>query len=277
MQILELEEGKLRSLKKISVPSPVKCITFSASSLEERHASIGCFGGSVLVYDLNHSELPIYSCKIDSELINAIDGFHSPNEICAASRDGSVCIFDTRKRESAAVRFKHHSAADCWSVSVASTDHRSVFCGFDNGDLALIDLRTCSLSWAENVQDGVCSMDVNEKGVVLATTIGSMFHLFDIDRDIQISKKNTQGTIWCGRQLKKTDYFATTGGASNGALNLYKQKKRTDGTLTDVQLVHKSQSGSQPTLSLSWCQSKVGLCSFVSLDRSVSVGYFPSL
>ena len=71
-----------------------KCGTFGASSLQSRHLATGDFNGYLQCFDLERTEIPVYSVKAHDQIINCIDGAGGvgvntgPPEIVTGSRDG---------------------------------------------------------------------------------------------------------------------------------------------------------------------------------------------
>jgi WD40 repeat protein len=87
-------------------PDPIKCGTFGASSLEDRHLATGDFNGHLALWDLeNLAQGPVYSVKAHDQIINAIDGVaglgigRGAPEIVTASRDGHVKVWDPRLKD----------------------------------------------------------------------------------------------------------------------------------------------------------------------------------
>ena len=81
---------------------PIKCITFGATSLADRHPATGDFDGNVDVWDLEHKS-SVWQVKGHSSMINAIDGVGGgattsssvdigAPELVTGSRDGSVKV-----------------------------------------------------------------------------------------------------------------------------------------------------------------------------------------
>jgi hypothetical protein len=98
VQVYSLNHGKLETIIDVEKQHGFKCCTFAASSLEQRHMSSGDYEGRLAVWDLDHMDLPIFSVKAHSGLINCIDGCgglgigYGAPEIVTGGRDGSVKV-----------------------------------------------------------------------------------------------------------------------------------------------------------------------------------------
>jgi len=76
--------------------------------------------------DLENSEIPVYSVKGHSEIINSIDGCGGLGigggapELVTGSRDGSVKVWDTRQKDAAVATMEPaegETRRDCWTVA----------------------------------------------------------------------------------------------------------------------------------------------------------------
>ena len=125
LQVYALNHGKMETLLDIEKQHGFKCCTFAASSLEQRHLASGDYDGRLAVgcslrrlrfifshplfrnkplnaraqvWNLEHTDLPIYSVKAHAGLINCIDGCgglgigYGAPEIVTGGRDGSVKV-----------------------------------------------------------------------------------------------------------------------------------------------------------------------------------------
>ena len=135
--------------------------------------------------DLERIEIPVYSVKGHSAIINAIDaigglgvGGGAP-EIVTGSRDGkniifiiismyfwimcigSVKVWDPRQRDAPVACMEPaegETRRDCWCVAFGnsfSDTERCVCAGYDNGDVKMFDLRTMTQRWETNIKNGV--------------------------------------------------------------------------------------------------------------------------
>ena len=82
---------------QIEKSKALKCGTFGATSLQQRHLATGDFDGKMQLWNLESPELPVYSVKGHKEIINCIDGVggvgigEGAPEIVTGSRDGMAC------------------------------------------------------------------------------------------------------------------------------------------------------------------------------------------
>lgn len=235
---------KLFLLFKTEKLKAFKCGTFGASKIESRHFATGDFDGNLNIWDLERLETPVFSVKAHTEIINAIDGIgglgigEGAPEIATASRDGAVKVWDPRQKDVPVAVIEPaegETRRDAWTTCFgnAYNSYERVICsGYDNGDIKLFDLRSMSLRWETNVQNGVCCLEFDRKDIImnklLATTLESKIHVFDtrVQNDkhggfASVTEKAHGSTVWLGRHLPQNrEIFMTCGGA--GSMYLWK-------------------------------------------------------
>lgn len=95
LRVYELDVGEAKVIHEAEKPEGLKCGTFGASALEDRHLATGDFKGRLSIFDLERPERPVYSVAAHSALINSIDGCGGLNigggapELVTCSRDGT--------------------------------------------------------------------------------------------------------------------------------------------------------------------------------------------
>ncbi|RXM37171.1 WD repeat-containing protein 92 [Acipenser ruthenus] len=244
---------------KIEKAKPFKCGTFGATSLQQRHLATGDFGGNLNIWNLEAPEIPVYSVKAHTEIVNTIDGVgglgigDGAPEIVTGSRDGNAC----------------------------NDQDRCICAGYDNGDIKLFDLRNMS----------VCCVEFDRKDInmnkLVATSLEGKFHVFDMRTQhptkgfASVSEKAHKSTVWQARHLPQNrDIFMTAGGA--GSLHLWKyeypaqrSKKDADeiemGVAGSASLLQNVTLSTQPIASLDWSPDKQGLCVCSAFDQTVRV------
>ncbi|RHY89876.1 hypothetical protein DYB37_001599 [Aphanomyces astaci] len=209
INVFALQQGELKVVHELEKQHGVKCGTFGASSLDARHLAVGDYAGIMSIYDFEKPEIPVYSAQAHKSIINCIDGCGGLNigygapELATGGRDGNSF----------------------------NDDERCLAAGYDNGDVKLFDLRTNTMRWETNVQNGVVGVQFDRKDIemnkLLVTTLESKFRMYDM-RTFHpakgyafMSEKAHKSTVWQGRFLPQNrDLFMTGGG--NGGFNLYK-------------------------------------------------------
>uniref|UniRef100_A0A671X4C9 Dynein axonemal assembly factor 10 n=2 Tax=Sparus aurata TaxID=8175 RepID=A0A671X4C9_SPAAU len=303
MQIYEVQHGEAQLVKEVERPKPIKCGTFGATSLQQRHIATGDFEGNLNIWNLEMPEVPVYTVKAHKEIVNSIDGVgglgigDGAPEIVTGSRDGTVKVWDPRQKDSPVANMEPiegETKRDCWTVAFGhafNDQDRCVCAGYDNGDIKLFDLRNMSLRWETNIKNGVCSVEFDRKDInmnkLVATSLEGKFHVFDMRTQhltkgfASVSEKAHKSTIWQVRHLPQNrDIFMTAGGAGN--LHLWKyeypahrSKKDSDGVdvgvAGSVNLLQNATLSTQPIASLDWSPDKQGLCVCSGFDQSVRV------
>ena len=197
-------------------PSSLKCGTFGATSLEERHLATGDFKGvrspppraalralrpmlraqDVMTWDLERMGAPVFHARAHDGIINCIDGCGGLGigggcpELVTGGRDGCVRVWDVRQKERPVADIapaEGTEVRDCWTVAFGNSfddEERCVVAGYDNGDLKLFDLRTMSLRWQKHLPNGICSAQFDRKDIpmnkLLVAGLESKFEVFDM-------------------------------------------------------------------------------------------------
>jgi len=277
--VYELSGGAIQAVQEVKKPTALRCSTFGAASLKERHLATGDFGGTLQEWDLEHLESPVTSYKAHQGLINCIDGtgLRDGGSRCIAtgSSDGFVKIWDPRQPKKATLSIgpeEGENRQDCWSVafgtSEASTDERVVAAGYDNGDLKLFDLREMKLLWEKNVKHGICSLDFSGDSFgskLVATAVNAKVHVCDTAHPDNIRGESAhKSTVWCASHLRQNpDIFMTAGG--NGNLNLWRHESADKSN--KIQLLGTSSISNEPVCQFSWHPDKTGLGLTTSFDQ----------
>merc|ERR1712062_607688 len=167
MQIYEVSHGDVKLIHEAEKSKGFKCGTFGATSLQQRYLATGDLEGKLQIWNLESTELPIYSVKGHREIINSIDGIgglgvgQGAPEIVTGSRDGTVKVWDPRQKNDPVAAMEPgegDTKRDCWAVAFGhafNAHDRCVCAGYDNGDIKLFDLRSMSIRWETNVKNGV--------------------------------------------------------------------------------------------------------------------------
>ncbi|KND01686.1 uncharacterized protein SPPG_03481 [Spizellomyces punctatus DAOM BR117] len=310
LQVFELEHGDVNLVHETEKQHAFKCGTFGASSINNRHFATGDFEGRLSVWDLERTELPVFTVRAHEQIINCIDGCggagaqKGPPELATGSRDGAVKIWDVRQKDKPVAKIapaEGEVVHDTWAVAFGNSyndEERVVCAGYENGDVKMFDLRAMSLLWETNVKNGVCSIDFDRKDIpmnkMVVSTLESSFTAFDLRTQhpekgfASVTEKAPHSTtIWTVRHLPQNrDIFVTSGG--NGSLNLYKynypgQRSKKDakgvseGVAGSVDLINDAHVAEQPVAAFDWSPDKQGLCVFAAFDQAVRVGIVTKL
>lgn len=300
LQLYQLNNGDLELIADGKTASGIKCGTFGASFVEDRHVATGDHAGKLVIYDLEHIDKPVYEQQAHTSIVNAIDGCggldigYGAPEIVTGGRDGCVRLWDPRVHEPvlALEPGEGQPVRDCWTVAFGnsfSDEDRCIVAGYDNGDVKLFDLRTNAIRYETNVANGVTSVEFDRKDIEMnklaVTTLESKFRVFDMRTQHPtggftcLSEKAHKATVWCVRHLPQNrDIFMTGGG--NGGFNLYKYhyplnrtKMAKDnvpmGVVGTVELLNSKVISSQPIVSLDWSPDREGLCVLSCLDQTL--------
>lgn len=302
IHIYQLNKGNPDLVKEITTESGVKCGTFAASSIEDRHLATGSYEGKLVVYDLEQPNTPVFQQQAHAGIINAIDGCggveigYGAPEIVTGGRDGCVRLWDIRVKEPvlALEPGEGQPIRDCWTVAFGnsfSDEERCIAAGYDNGDVKLFDLRTQTMRYETNVSNGVTNIEFDRKDIEMnkmgLTTLESKFRVFDMRTQHAtagfscLSEKAHKATVWCIKHLPQNrDLFMTGGG--NGGFNMYKyhypasrttmgQDNMPLGVIGNVELLNSKVISTQPIVSFDWSPDKDGLCVLSCLDQTIRV------
>lgn len=300
LRVYQLSKGDAEIVLDVQKPAGIKCGTFGASSIEERHLATGDHNGRLAIYDLEKPEVAVFQQQAHVSIINAIDGIggldigYGAPEIVTGGRDGCVRLWDPRVPEPvlALEPSEGQSARDCWTVAFGnsfSDEDRCIVAGYDNGDVKLFDLRTSTMRYETNVENGVTCVEFDRKDIEMnklgVTTLESKFRIFDMRTQHPtggftcLSEKAHKSTVWCVRHLPQNrDLFMTGGG--NGGFNMYKYHYPTSrvrqakdnlpmGVVGSVELLNSKVISSQPIVNLDWSPDREGLCVLSCLDQTL--------
>ena len=185
VQVWEMVQGEgARMVGEVTRPEGIKCCTFGASFLEDRHLAAGDFKGSLCILDLSRGKggggggggggageggvdgsVVWRAEKAHASIVNCVDGCGGLGvgggapELVTGGRDGAVRLWDPRLAEPviSLEPAEGETARECWAVAFGnsfSDDERCVAAGYDNGDVKLFDLRTQTMRWETNVGNG---------------------------------------------------------------------------------------------------------------------------
>jgi len=302
IQVFELSKGAVTRKHKVDKASGFKCGTFGASGLEDRHLATGDYDGKLAIWDLERLSSPVWSAQAHSKIINCIDGCGGLNigggapELVTGSRDGCVRVWDPRVPTPVVSLEPEEtdSLRDCWTVGFGNSfndEERCVVAGYDNGDVKLFDLRTCSLRWEANLGNGVVGLQFDRKDIdmnkLVVATLESRFRVYDMRTQhpeegfAHLVAKAHKSTVWLAKHLPQNrDVFMTCGG--NGGLNVYRYSYPSKRTAKDpegrlkgvpgtVELMNSRVIGTQPVVSFDWSPDKAGLACLAALDQTVRV------
>eukprot|EP00252_Welwitschia_mirabilis_P002120 TRINITY_DN12035_c0_g1_i1.p1 TRINITY_DN12035_c0_g1~~TRINITY_DN12035_c0_g1_i1.p1 ORF type:complete len:361 (-),score=66.19 TRINITY_DN12035_c0_g1_i1:141-1223(-) len=305
IQVYELNGTELQELVKVEKPESIKCGTFEASSLVERHLATGDFKGNLHIWNLERLETPIFHAKTGHEtIINAIDGCGGLENGCGApeivtgGRDGCVYVWDPRQNDAPVASFgseSRDSARDCWAVAFGNSyndEERCILAGYNNGDIKLFDLRTGTVRLQTRLSSGICGLQFNHKHAridkFVAATLGSQFHVFDLHDGYSskghsfLTETMSHGkTLWGVKHLPQNpEVFMVYAG--DGSLSLYKytylretaavgSKGSSQMRITKPKLLSSRVMSTQPVLAFDWNLDKGGLAVMCSFDQFVRV------
>jgi WD repeat-containing protein 92 len=289
LQVYELDGVDLKLNKEVETKASIKCGTFGASGLAERHLATGNFEGYLQMYDLERFDTPVMDVKAHTSIVNAIDGVggahkgYGAPELVTAGRDGCVRVWDVRQKDAPVASFEPAEGVagrDCWSVAFGNSfndDERCVLAGYDNGDVKLFDLRTGTVR---------CETNVGNKFVV--TCLESQFSVYDARTQnpklgfASVTEKIPVGaTVWGAKHLPQNREVSMVLGG-DGTLMLYKYRYpdqrvvkdadgRDAGVAGTMELLNKRNVSTQPISSWDWSPDKEGLAVCGSFDQQIRV------
>ncbi|XP_014667141.1 PREDICTED: WD repeat-containing protein 92-like [Priapulus caudatus] len=304
LQVYEMNKGDVSLVHESQKSKAIKCGSFGASQLHQRCLATGDFEGKLNVWNLENTEVPVYSVQAHKEIINSIDGVaglgigEGAPEIVTGSRDGAVKVWDTRLKGKPVVEIapaEGEARRDCWAVTFGHAynhQDRCVAAGYDNGDLKLFDLRSMSLRWETNIKNGICGLEFDRKDInmnkLVVTTLESKFHVYDMRTQhskkgfTSLEEKAHSSTVWSVRHLPQNrDIFMTTGG--NGSICLWKysypasrvEKQEGEeeevGVVGSVTQLQNTALTTQPISAFDWCVDKPGLAACTAFDQTLRI------
>eukprot|EP01116_Phalansterium_solitarium_P024790 TRINITY_DN9185_c0_g1_i1.p1 TRINITY_DN9185_c0_g1~~TRINITY_DN9185_c0_g1_i1.p1 ORF type:complete len:352 (-),score=91.06 TRINITY_DN9185_c0_g1_i1:240-1295(-) len=304
LHVYQMNKSKIELSHEAEKRAAFKCGTFAAGL--DRKLATGDFDGRLALWDLEHTELPVWTVKGHDEIINAIDGCKANKsfgpELATSSRDGKVKMWDPRTDEPVAVLAPAAGAVahDCWAVAFGNNQEseRMVCAGYANGDVKLYDLRANKLFWETNVSYGVCSIEFDRKDIEMNKmaigTLQAQLRVYDMRTFnaktgfASLARKIGDSTVWCVRHLPQNrDVFMVTGGT--GSMNIFKysypaerfredeETKERTGVMGTLEDLASAEVSTQPVLSFDWHPDKQGLCVFGALDQTVRIGFATKL
>jgi len=288
----------------VETKTSIKCGTFGASGLAERHLATGNFEGYLQMYDLERFDTPLMDVKAHTSIVNAIDGVggahkgYGAPELVTAGRDGCVRVWDVRQKDAPVASFEPADGVaprDCWSVAFGNSfndTERCVLAGYDNGDVKLFDLRTGTVRCETNVGNGVCGVEFDRKNIAMnkfvVTCLESQFSVYDARTQnpnigfASVTEKIPVGaTVWGAKHLPQNREVSMVLGG-DGTLMLYKYRYpdqrvvkdadgRDAGVAGTMELLNKRNVSTQPISSWDWSPDKEGLAVCGSFDQQIRV------
>ena len=308
LRVYRISPQELTQVGETKTDKSIKCLTFGAATLEERHVACGDFGGCLQVFDLERLSEPVWRVKAHDDFINAVDGAgggcggsgEGAPEVATASRDGTVKVWDLRVKEKPVLcmrpgRDGADARRDAWAVAFGnahSDSDRAVAAGYDNGDLKLFDLRTVSVLFEDTAPAGICSLQFDRKDIemnkLVAACLKGYVCLWDLrtrhpDKGYTRLDGGAEGdkaTVWSVRHLPQNrEVMATASGS--GGLTLWKyeypekRSRKSEGDGKEEGVVGKlvqlqdSEFGEQPLGSFAWSPDKTGLGLCTSFDQKI--------
>ncbi|KAL6763097.1 WD40-repeat-containing domain protein [Haematococcus lacustris] len=310
LQVWEMDGTDLKLVKEVEKPSAFKCGTFGASSLIDRRLASGNFTGQLQIWDLEHTNKPVFDVQAHASIVNQVDGFGGQARGCGApelvtcGRDGCVRVWDVRQQDAPVAAFEPADSSnirDCWCVAFGNSyndEERCVLAGYDNGDVKMFDLRMNQVRWEANVKNGVCAVGFDRRDIQMnkfvVCCLEAQFHTFDARTQhpqkgfSSVTERVSAGsTVWGVSHLPQNREVMMIS-SGDGTLHLYKyhypdQRKIKDpegrdlGVAGSVELVASRAMSSQPVCSLDWSPDKEGLFCCAAFDQTLRVGIVTKL
>lgn len=272
---LNTDAMRLETLLDAETERGARCATLGACDAVARECAVGDYAGFLQVFDLLRPQQPVFSARVHDELVNCIDGGGAPGprEVATGSRDGRVRVSDVRCAAGAVASLDPRGEQrDCWSVAVGRAGgarERSVFAGFDNGDVKLWDLRANAVVWEANVGSGVVSLQARggaegapefAAGCLSGALVcGSAGGCAEVAR--------AQSAIWAVQRCpQRPEMIAAACGS--GELVVWEQSAEDPKRVEEVM---ERELAAQPLASLDWHPDCAGLAAVTAYDQTVRV------
>eukprot|EP00921_Rhytidocystis_pertsovi_P017987 GHVQ01028242.1.p1 GENE.GHVQ01028242.1~~GHVQ01028242.1.p1 ORF type:complete len:437 (-),score=60.22 GHVQ01028242.1:482-1792(-) len=301
------EDSQSNNIK--TLPSSVPSQTDSSAGMSGPLLVTGQRDGTLSVWDIEHpTRDPLWSQRdAHRPVVNCVDlcSLHGPTEVVSGGRDGCVKVWDLRQKAEVLSLVPDDDdggssagggrVSDCWTVAFGNshkTGERCVCSGYDNGDVKMFDLRSCTLKWERNVLNGVCHVQFDRRDILMnklsVCTLEGKLWMFDLrtlhpeEGYAGVCKNLYKGTTWgCQFVPQNRDLFGVFGGSGQMHVCRYKypeerklQDKETGadrGVPGDVEILNDKTLSTQPIVSAQWHPQKLGLCAMAALDQALRV------
>lgn len=270
------------------------------------HLLAGGFEGSVGLWDLSRTEVPLSMFKAHDDVVNCMDGAGSLSgrpEFVTGCRDGTVRLWDMRQNHKEAPGNpipisdmslkKGREGHEVWCVALGrpgseadttgtSADDMLVVAGYDNGDLRVVDIRAGQPVFETNLKHGICSVEFDRRqgraNGLVATTLEGAIHSFDMlngqfpdtnrtTDEVVTVQTGDDSTIWQARHIpQRPDIIAATDGG--GQLYLYQHGDEK----TLIKPLGSHKAAKEAMISLEFNEDLEGLYVGCDLDCTLRVG-----